>query len=301
LANSGSAAVTISGITIGGSNTADFSQASDCPTSLSPGASCRINVGFKPADISVRTAYVAIADNGADSPQQIALSGSGQRTPPPAAPAGNTYHVFPQVADGAFSDGSYFQSTLLVTNINPGRSTNCTLQWHGLTVNGQTQISFTVTGLYSTTTPGKPRPLQTGYASLQCDAPVEAYVLYSFYAPNATKLSEATVFSSPPAITQRVAADYRGGSRLGLAVANTSTQAENYTLRVYDAGGSLIRSATLPVGAGQNKAAFLDELTTLPDGYYGFVDVAGSGSASVIGLQFTGTAFTTIPAVVIAP
>src|SRR5262249_53227544 len=38
------------------------------------------------------------------------------------------YHVFPQFADGRFPDGSYYRSTLMLTNSNFNNSVNCTFQ-----------------------------------------------------------------------------------------------------------------------------------------------------------------------------
>jgi hypothetical protein len=113
-------------------------------------------------------------------------------------------------------------------------------------------------------------------------------------------MSEATVFSSPPGTSLRIVADYRGGSRLGLAIANDSTQAGSYTVRVTDTSGNILGSPAITVASGQNQAAFVDQLVTLPNNFYGVVDlIANTGSASVIGLSFTGNAFTTIPAVAI--
>jgi hypothetical protein len=155
---------------------------------------------------------------------------------------------------------------------------------------------------YTYITPGNTQPVQTGYASLQCSSKVEAQVLYSFFTAAGAKLSEATVFSSPPATSLRIMADYRGGSRLGLAIADDSTQSASYTIRVSDSSGNVIGTPTISVSAGQNRAAFIDELVTVPQNYNGFVDImANSGAASVIGLRFTGNAFTTIPAVVVGP
>jgi hypothetical protein len=86
---------------------------------------------------------------------------------------------------------------------------------------------------------------------------------------------------------------------LGVAVANDSSQNGNYTIMIYDNNGSLIGKPTLTVNPGSSRAFFLDQLTTLIStrNNWGFVDIiANSGSASVIGLSFNGTLFTTIPA-----
>jgi hypothetical protein len=300
LTNSGTALVMISGITIAGANAGDFAQTNNCPGTLGSGTSCSIMVSFKPQAAGTRTATITISDTALGNPHQVTLTGTGTTgtaTPGIGATA-STYHVFPQIADGFFGDGSFFRSTLVVTNPTPSTgSAACTFVMHGVTVNGQSQISFNVAGAYEYATPGSTQALQTGYASLQCSAKVEAQLLYSFYNGAGIKQSEATVFSSPPASLARIVADYRGGSRLGLAIANDSNQNGIYTIRVYDSSGNVIGSPSITIAAGQNRAAFIDDFVTLPANYYGVVDIiSNGGSASVIGLRFTGADFTTIPA-----
>ncbi|HEY6290007.1 MAG TPA: FG-GAP-like repeat-containing protein [Terriglobia bacterium] len=79
LTNTGSAALTITSVTTSG----DFTAINACSGSVAAGASCRINVIFKPTAAGARTGTVAITDNAAGSPQQVALSGTG--TVPEAA------------------------------------------------------------------------------------------------------------------------------------------------------------------------------------------------------------------------
>ena len=77
LKNIGTANLTISRIVITGSNAGDFSQTTTCGTSLAAGASCKINVKFKPTGSGTRTAALNISDNAAGSPQKVTLSGIG--------------------------------------------------------------------------------------------------------------------------------------------------------------------------------------------------------------------------------
>jgi hypothetical protein len=205
-----------------------------------------------------------------------------------------TYHVFPQFADGRLPDGTSYRSTLIVTN--PGASTTCTLQLFGMTTDGSGRFQLDVPGAYTFSTSGT-QSFQGGYATLQCSSPVEAQVLYSYHAANGAKLSEATVFSSPSAISLRIVSDAREGGQLGLAIANDSNQTGSYTIRVYDANGNQIGAPVITLGPKQSRAAFLGQLTSIPNGHYGIVDItATSGTASIIGLRYTGSVFTTIPA-----
>jgi hypothetical protein len=67
---------------------------------------------------------------------------------------------------------------------------------------------------------------QSGSATTQCDPIVFGELLYSYFDSNSVKLSEATVFSSPSAQRVQILADNRGGSRVGLAIANDSASLE---------------------------------------------------------------------------
>jgi hypothetical protein len=138
--------------------------------------------------------------------------------------------------------------------------------------------------------------LRSGYATLECSASVEAQLLYSYYSPAGVKISEATVFSSAPARQLQILADEREGARLGLAIANDTDQSTTYSLVVGDASGNVVGTTNITLAARSARAAFLDEFLPVPPGNYGQVLLSSdSGSASLIGLRFTGTNFTTIP------
>ena len=79
LTNTGSAALTISGISVTGSNAKDFTQTNTCGSSVAAGAHCSIAVTFKPSATGNRSAAVSIADNAAASPQSIKLNGTGAK------------------------------------------------------------------------------------------------------------------------------------------------------------------------------------------------------------------------------
>ncbi len=77
LTNIGSTALSITGITIAGTDPGDFLQTNTCGTGVGAGGSCSINVTFVPKAAGARSAYVAISDNGGGSPQHLPLSGTG--------------------------------------------------------------------------------------------------------------------------------------------------------------------------------------------------------------------------------
>jgi dienelactone hydrolase len=72
LSNYGTMALNITSIVASG----DFSP-NTCGSSLPAGASCTINVTFKPTQIGTRTGAVSITDNAPGSPQKVSLKGTG--------------------------------------------------------------------------------------------------------------------------------------------------------------------------------------------------------------------------------
>ncbi len=211
----------------------------------------------------------------------------------------SAYHVFPQFADGKFADGTSYRTTRMYINPGPSGTADCTTQLRGVTTDGVSSFTGTVppATFIVRSTSGTQIPLQSGYATMQCSgAPVDAQVLYSFYAANGTKLSEATVFSSPSAKTVQILSDSREGAQVGFAIANDSDQTNTYRISVYDVNGALVGSATQSLAPRAAVAKFVYQFVPLPPNHYGQVIVSSdTGTASIIGLRYTGNVFTTIP------
>lgn len=95
ISNSGAGSLTVSTVTLGGTNPGDFAITSNpCNgVSLGTGASCTVAVLFQPTVIGARTALLLFADNATGSPHSSALSGTGV-APQPAmttAPSSLTF------------------------------------------------------------------------------------------------------------------------------------------------------------------------------------------------------------------
>jgi Beta-propeller repeat/Abnormal spindle-like microcephaly-assoc'd, ASPM-SPD-2-Hydin len=73
ITNSGAATLDIASLAVSG----DFSQSADCGAALAPGAICTVSVVFTPSAQGTRTGWLTLTDNAPDSPQTVALSGSG--------------------------------------------------------------------------------------------------------------------------------------------------------------------------------------------------------------------------------
>ncbi|MFG2884317.1 choice-of-anchor D domain-containing protein [Streptomyces sp. NPDC048297] len=110
--NTGTAAATVSGITV----TGDFSQTSTCGTSIAPNASCTVRVTFTPTASGTRTGDLSIASNASNGTTTVALTGTGagavSRNLAAGAATTESSHtdVYPSsnVTDG--NQGTYWES-----------------------------------------------------------------------------------------------------------------------------------------------------------------------------------------------
>ncbi len=75
ITNTGGADLAVASIGITGSS--DFAQTNNCPATLASGASCSASVTFAPTGEGTRAAHLTLSDNAANTPQSVALSGTG--------------------------------------------------------------------------------------------------------------------------------------------------------------------------------------------------------------------------------
>jgi PKD repeat protein len=76
--NRGSAALHITTVSFSGPNPGDFSAASNtCTAAVAPSGTCTVGVTFTPSGTGARQANLQIADDASDSPQTLALTGTG--------------------------------------------------------------------------------------------------------------------------------------------------------------------------------------------------------------------------------
>jgi hypothetical protein len=73
LKNTGLGILNITNVGVSG----EFGETTNCGQTLSPGASCTINVTFQPTDKGVLTGAISVTDNAPGSPQQVPLTGTG--------------------------------------------------------------------------------------------------------------------------------------------------------------------------------------------------------------------------------
>jgi hypothetical protein len=90
ITNSGNAPLTISGISLTGVNASDFQITSNtCPSSLAAGASCSLQLTFRPSAIGTRSGALSVSDDANGSPQSAPLSGTGTSATQGGIPASN--------------------------------------------------------------------------------------------------------------------------------------------------------------------------------------------------------------------
>ncbi|HET8910464.1 MAG TPA: choice-of-anchor D domain-containing protein [Ktedonobacteraceae bacterium] len=146
LSNTGNASLSISGISVTGSNASDFAQTNSCPASLAANANCTISVTFTPSSTNARSANLSITDNASGSPQTVALSGTGTGiVPPPTASFSDGFESgsFSQWTGGTNGTGTAtVQNTVVHTGTYAAQLANASGQY--------AQVATTVNGIPST-------------------------------------------------------------------------------------------------------------------------------------------------------
>ncbi len=140
--NTGNAPLTIANVT---STTADFAATNGCSGSLSPSDSCSIGVFFGPKASGNKTGQLVITSNGYGSPQNIALSGSGEDFTITAA-SGNATISAGQSATYALSIaplGGFNQTVSFSCSGAPAQST-CSISPTSMQLDGTSSSTVTV-------------------------------------------------------------------------------------------------------------------------------------------------------------
>ena len=215
------------------------------------------------------------------------------------------YHVFPVLVDGGG-----WQSVLIVTNVSQS-SSFCTLELHGLTIDRFEDIGFATAGStatfelrehggYLVWPTRNESELASGYGILDCSTPVVAQVLFASRDGSGARTGLATVFSSQageifqfPVLT--------GEATLGFAVANDTNMDASCRFVLESPERQNLGQATLPVPSKSNVVRFLHQAIQIPPGFDGgSTTISCDQQVSVIGLQFAGAIFTTLPLAVLS-
>jgi hypothetical protein len=110
LTNTGNAALVIASIGITGTNSADFAETNNCPGTLNPASQCTLMVTFTPSLVGAESAALQFTDNAGDSPEMVALSGTGVNVPP-------NYSVVASPTSLTIAQGQAGTTTLTITPV----------------------------------------------------------------------------------------------------------------------------------------------------------------------------------------
>jgi hypothetical protein len=139
LSNTGTSALSITGIGITGANPGQYTQTSNCGISLAPGANCNISVAFRPSAAASYSALLSVADNATGSPQTVNLAGTGVAPALPQAVLNPTSLSFGNTNTGSIATAQTIMLSnpgnaaltigeISVTGANPGQfaqTSNC--------------------------------------------------------------------------------------------------------------------------------------------------------------------------------
>jgi hypothetical protein len=153
--------------------------------------------------------------------------------------------------------------------------------------------------------------LKTGWVILEMDNFVDSVAIFSLNSRNSGLISEAAVFASDTTTVQRIFADTGRRSAYittltdpttsdtGIAIANSSPQPANLTIRLLDSAGRATQSTRVTLAPLTSTAKFLKELFPGLSSFQGAVEVQSNVPVASLGLRFTGLVFTTLPVAIV--
>jgi len=233
-------------------------------------------------------------------------------------------YVFPLFVDGAAGGFSY-RSTLRIVKTSATNPMQCTLTQRNTSapfigVDGTVYSADVLDAGYSppAVTPitldqflpweilrtNAQSSLKTGYARLACLGTVEAELHLSESDGQNNKLSESTMTPARQGTSFQFLFDRRDGTRLGFAFANDSAAAGQFAIIARDRFNYEVDRAYETIEPWSQVSRFVDQMLALPADFAGSIELIGlsAGQNYAVGLQFTGTVFTTIlPVVRAAP
>jgi hypothetical protein len=146
LTNSGTAPLTVSAIAANG----DFSSTNTCGSSVAANVTCSIAVIFKPSAVGQLTGTLTITDNASDSPQSVALSGTGVVAVTIGTPTGGSTSA--TVASGGTATynlslvgGAGYSGTVDLTCSGAPQYAACSISPSSLPLTSGSTGTFTVT------------------------------------------------------------------------------------------------------------------------------------------------------------
>ena len=239
MTNNGLAPLSIASIVLTGTNASSFAFSNNCGTSLAAGAHCTIHGHFAPAALGAMTAAVTIGDDASNSPQTIALSGSGI-SGTPAAELSTTSLSFPgtKVATASASQ------SVTLTNTGTGA-----MSIAGIAVNGANASSFAFSNNCGTSLA----------AGARCS-------IHGHFAPTATGplVAAITITDNAPGSPQKIDLSGTGGTQaaqllvtsLIFPATKVGTTSSSQSVTLTNTGGAALSIAGIAM-TGANPTSFV--------------------------------------------
>ncbi|HZQ22497.1 MAG TPA: choice-of-anchor D domain-containing protein [Terriglobales bacterium] len=168
--SSGGLDVSLSGITITGTNAGEFAQTNNCPAMVAPNRTCKANVTLTPTTYGPVSATLNFNDNAPDSPQTVKLTGSGPDFTLTAAP--NQLTIQPGQSGSStltVTPLGLFNQVVTFTCSGAPANSQCSISPHSVQPDGIDPITSTLTlktlgsvapGTYTITATGSFSPLR---------------------------------------------------------------------------------------------------------------------------------------------
>ena len=224
-----------------------------------------------------------------------------------------SFHLLPHLADGGG-----WKSVLLVTNVSQSAS-SCTFNVYGVPLNRFSELGSFGTAAGSTATfqlegPGgyltwptknELAAVESGYATLDCSAPVVAQVVFASY-DGLGVTAAATVFSAQAATVFQFPV-LQPAATLGFAIANNTNAEASCRILLEDTQRTNLGEATLSVPAKSNRSQLLNTAISIPGTFrVGTATVWCNQPVAMIGLHFelgpdgTIITFSTLPPAILS-
>ena len=224
-----------------------------------------------------------------------------------------SFHLLPHLADGGG-----WQSVLLVTNVSQSAS-RCTFNVYGVPLNRFSELGSFGTAAGSTATfqlegsgayliwgtKNELAAVASGYATLDCSAPVVAQVVFAWF-DGLGVTGMATVFSSQAATVFQFPV-LQPAATLGFAIANDTNAEASCRILLEDTQRTNLGEATLSVPAKSNRAQMLNAAIAIPGTFrVGTATVSCNQQVAMIGLHLelrpdgTLITFSTLPPAILS-
>ena len=148
LTNSGNTNLSVTAISVGGTNASEFTLAKSnpCGSTVAQGSSCTIQINFKPTASGSQTATLSIIDNAPDSPQTVTLNGSGSDFQLTASPSSQTVNPGQTTAYTlSVAPLGGFSGNVGLTCTGQPINTSCSLSLSTVNLGGTSAVNATVT------------------------------------------------------------------------------------------------------------------------------------------------------------